>query len=71
MDERVANVVFEFGNCEVKFVEVFEGFSCEIVKEVFGEGAYDGFLIVSDNVVEELVDKLDFEIGEVEASIVI
>ena len=43
----------------------------ELLEQALGERADDGLLVVVDNILEELINELHLEVGQVEASIVV
>ena len=43
----------------------------ELIEQALGEGSNDGFLVVVDDILEELIDKLHLEVCQIEAGIVV
>lgn len=71
MDEREANIVFKLGNSEVKLHISQFGVLIQLFKDAFSESSNDRLFIISDDIREELVDEFDFEVCQVETSVVV
>lgn len=79
MDQREADIVLELGDSEVELEAVLQRLILlfaltrivELVEQALREGADDGFLVVVDDILEELIDELHLEVGQVEASIIV
>lgn len=71
MDERKANIVFKLGNGEVKLHISQFGVLIQLFKDAFSESSNDRLFIISDDIREELVDEFDFEVCQVETSVVV
>jgi len=65
-------IIVKLGDCKVNFEVLLQvGVVVNGVKESFGKRSDDTLLVVVDYVLEELVYKLYFEVGQVEAGIVV
>lgn len=72
MDQREADVVLEFRDREIKLEPVLAGLiSVQPVQQLLGKRADHRLLIVINHILKELVDELNFEVGEVEARIIV
>jgi len=72
VDEAEPEVIGKLSNCEVDIKRVSEGgFGLEGGQEGFREGANDRLFIVGHYFFEELIDEFNFEVGEVEAGVVV
>ena len=67
-----AIIVVEFGDCKVYFQIISELLvAIDLFKEAFGKRTDDWFFIVTYHVLEKLIDELDFEVSQVESSVII
>lgn len=71
MNQGETDVVFKFGNGEVKLNVCEFWILIKFFEDCFCESSNYWLFVVCDNVREELVDELDFEIGQVETSVII
>ena len=72
MDEREANVILKLRDRKVQLVPVLAVFvHVHAVQQLLRKRADDRLLVIVDDILEELVDKLHLEVREVEARIVV
>lgn len=72
MNQRKTVIVIKLGDREIDFILFFQLFiSVDGVEKSLGECADDAFLVVADDIAEELIYKFDFEVCQVETSIVV
>lgn len=72
MDKTEAIIVIKFGDSEIDFDVILEFWIIiDCVEQSFGECSDDWLFIVVDNVLEKLVYEFYFEVGQVEACIVV
>ena len=65
-------IVIEFGDGEIYFDLVVEFFvGLDTLKQPFSKSSNNTLLIVIYNILKELIDKFDFEIGQIKPSIII
>lgn len=72
MDEREANVILKLRDRKVQLVPILAVFvHVHAVQQLLRKRADDRLLVIVDDILEELVDKLHLEVREVEARIVV
>ena len=68
VNQTKSDVIVELGDGEVQLVSVS---LFQFLQETFSEGSNDTLLIVIDDILEELIDELNFEVGQIKSSIII
>ena len=71
MNQWESNIIFKFSNGEIKFnISQFRIF-IQFLQDALSECSNNRFLIISDHIREELINEFNFEIGQIEPSVVI
>lgn len=72
MNKRESNVIFKFCDCEIELVSILAVLvRVQFIEQLLGESANQRLLVVIDNILEELINELHFEVRQVESRIVV
>mmetsp|Transcript_31178 Transcript_31178/g.47716 ORF Transcript_31178/g.47716 Transcript_31178/m.47716 type:complete len:349 (+) Transcript_31178:2470-3516(+) len=72
MNERESDVVLELGDGEIELIVILQlGVHLQLVQKTQSKRSNDRLLVIIGDILEELVDELNFEVRQIEASVIV
>lgn len=72
MNQRKPNIILKLSDCKIQLNFIFETILVvDLVQEWLGKCSNHRFLIIVDNILKELIDKLNLKVSEIKSCVII
>lgn len=72
MNQRKPNIILKLSDCKIQLNFIFETILVvDLVQEWLGKRSNHRFLIIVDNILKELIDKLNLKVSEIKSCVII